>query len=103
MKRMFECVASGRVEIIKGEARSAEALAGDRFECDSENEWRLMGKLIAKNMFRQVSSPFSGAILTEKLCSGSDFISAVLRENVVLDRSDAKDEFFAKWIEIKGE
>lgn len=100
--RMFECVASGRLEVLKGEARSAEALVGDRFECDSDNEWRFLGKLMAKNMFRQVASPFSGAILTEKLISGDDFVSAVMRENVVLEKVES-DGFWAQWIEIKGE
>jgi hypothetical protein len=97
MPRRLKCVSPGRVEVVVGEARSADVKAGDIFIVARENPHRYFGTLdIRGSMFRH-DPGLSGKPVRPGLQSPGDMEFAILKENVDSENMGRYGGFWAQW------
>jgi hypothetical protein len=102
--KQFECIGDGLIEVVVGEAHSAEAKKGNKFIVDSnfrngEDNLRYYGTLIIDKNFRFIHTPgLSGNVIKNPYDLGKNKIEyAIMKENV----TNKSDNFWATWKEIK--
>lgn len=102
MPRLLKCVSDGRVEVTKGEARSADAKIGDTFRIKREDKFRFYGTLNAQgNMFRH-DPGLSGKKTNHGLTDPNDVEIAILKENINgydngMHGESRVSNFWARW------
>lgn len=95
--KKFKCIEPGRVEVVKGEARSADAKRGDMFVSNHEDNWRYYGILDIKGSMFRHDPGLSGRPTRPGVFGPGDMMFAILKENV---GPEAKDTgFWAIWEE----
>jgi hypothetical protein len=91
--RVLTCVTPGRLEVVQGEERSAEAKEGDEFIIKRSDEWRVYGNLRTKGAQFVRDPGLSGNRVNRSIVNPSTVECAVLRKYVDSDISD----FWATW------
>jgi hypothetical protein len=92
------CVNPGRLEVVVGEAMSADVESGDIFSITSEDNYRYYGKLKIKGFFKH-DPGLSGKKQVSGLYDSHDIEFAVSKDKVDAEPSD----FWATWKHVSNE
>jgi len=98
----LQCVKAGRLEVITGIARSAEAIIGDTLSVECEDQSRYYGKLHIGGDFMVLAPGLSGHKVDKTPIDPSTVEFAVTKEYVQEGEKPIVNltDFWAEWVKV---